>query len=79
MHTFCFASPLVPMQLPENVLVTDRAADVSLNGSQQFCCPAERVTSVSSASIVHAAESLTVSDRMDYCEVVPRSPWPHRL
>lgn len=54
--------------MAENVLVTDRVADVYLNGSQQFRCPAERVTSVSSVSIVHAAESLTVSDRMDYCE-----------
>lgn len=51
-----------------NVPVTDRGADVCLNGSQQLCCPAERVTSVSSVSSVHTAESLTVSDRMDYRE-----------
>lgn len=62
-------SCIVTMKLVETVPVTEQVAAIFLNDFQQFRRPAEKVTSVSSVSIVHAAESLTVSDRMDYCEM----------
>lgn len=53
----------------ENASVTEHVADVGLNDSpDSFGCPAEKVTSVSSVSLVYEADSLTVSDRMNYCE-----------
>lgn len=50
LRTFCRRTP------------RGRVADVSLNGSQRLRRPAERLTSVSSVSIDHAAASPAVSD-----------------